>query len=158
MALLGAIRGVLHGGVGATIFIVVTVAATTGLWWFSAWFLLLGEVRHRVLLPSGLVTSLLLSVFVLSAAVWMPQVVTSNEEQFGVFGIALALVTWFSGAAICVLVGACIGPVLADDTGPVGSVIRGGDPSVLPAGARAPLAPPRRELTPRDAFQGPADS
>jgi membrane protein len=153
MAVLGAIRGVLHGDVGAAVFLVVTVATTSGLWWFSAWFFLLGEVRGRVLLPTGLVTSLLMTVFVLSAAIWMPQVVTSNEEQFGVFGIALALVTWFSGASICVLVGACVGPVLAEDAGPIGAFIRGRDPSAITVGARAPLPPPRRELTLRDAFQ-----
>ena len=158
LAMLGAVRGVLHGAAGTVTVLVVTVATTSGLWWFSAWFFLLGEVRPRVLLPSGLVTSLLLSVFVVSAAIWMPQVVTSNEEQFGVFGIALALVTWFSGAAICVLVGACVGPVLAEDTGPIGALIRGNEPSALTAGARAPLPPPRRELTLRDAFQGPTES
>jgi hypothetical protein len=72
--------------------------------------------------------------------------------------IALALVTWFSGASICVLVGACAGPVLAEDAGPIGAFIRGSDPSALAVGARAPLPPPRRELTLCDAFQGPADS
>ena len=142
MAVLGAIRGVLHGEVGAVVFVVVATTVTAGLWWFSSWFFLLGEVRPRVLLPTGLVTSLLMAVFVVSAAVWMPQVVTSNEEQFGVFGIALALVTWFSGYSICILVGACIGPVLAEDEGSIGSFIRGGDPSVLTVGARAPLPPP----------------
>ena len=35
--------------------------------------------------------------------------VTDNEAQFGFFGVALALVTWFSGAAICILIGACAG-------------------------------------------------
>jgi membrane protein len=143
MALLGAIRGVLHGDVGAAVFLVVTVAATTSVWWFSVWFLHLGEVRGRVLLPTGLVTSLLMTVFVLSATMWMPRVVTTNAEQFGVFGIAVALVTWFTGAAICVLVGACVGPVLAEDTGPTGELIRGREPSTLTVGAGAPLPPPR---------------
>jgi hypothetical protein len=99
-----------------------------------------------------------MALFVVSATFWMPQTVTSNEEQFGVFGIALALVTWFSGYSICLLIGACIGPVLAEDLGPIGSLIRGGDPSVLTPGARPPLPPPEHELTLRDAFQGPEDS
>jgi hypothetical protein len=33
--------------------------------------------------------------------------VTSNNHQYGIFGVALALVAWFSGAAICIVVGAC---------------------------------------------------
>ena len=39
----------------------------------------------------------------------------------GIFGVALALVAWFSGAAICIVVGACAGPVLAEDPGPIGA-------------------------------------
>ena len=85
------------------------LAATSALWWFSAWFLLLGDVRARVLVPTGVITGVATAVYAASATIWMPEVVTSNEAQFGVFGVALALVTWFSGAAICVLVGACAG-------------------------------------------------
>ena len=69
--------------------------------------------------------------------------VTSNEAQFGFFGIALALVTWFSGAAICVLIGACVGPVFAEDTGSLGKFIRGNTPGTLTPGA-APSLPAAR--------------
>ena len=68
-----------------------------GVWWFSAWFLLLGEVRARVLVPTGVITGVATAAYAASATIWMPEVVTSNEAQFGVFGVALALVTWFSG-------------------------------------------------------------
>ena len=34
----------------------VGFVVTTGVWWFTAWYLLLGDVRARVLLPTGLVT------------------------------------------------------------------------------------------------------
>ena len=88
----------------------------------------------------------------------MPNVVTSNEAQFGFFGIALALVTWFSGASICVLIGACAGPVFAEDTGRIGTLIRGGESSTLTPGAHPSLPPPARELSLRDAFQSTEDS
>ena len=87
----------------------------------------------------------------------MPGMVTRNEAQFGFFGVALALVSWFSGAAICVLIGACAGPVLAEDTGPVGTLIRGGESGTLTVGADPPLAPPARELSLRDAFHSTDD-
>ena len=74
-----------------------------------------------------MITSIATAVFAASATVWMPEVVTSNEAQFGFFGVALALVTWFSGAAICILVGACAGAVFAEDPGRVGTFIRGGE-------------------------------
>jgi membrane protein len=158
LALLGGLRGALGGGLGLGLFVVVSLALTSGLWWFSAWFLLLGEVRPRVLLPTGLITSFALAGFAVSATVWMPNVVTKNEAQFGFFGVALALVTWFSGAAICVLVGACAGSVFAEDPGRVGSLIRGGERPTLTPGARPPLPPPVREPTLRDAFRSNDDA
>ena len=77
--------------------------------------------------------------YAVSATIWMPIVVTRNENQFGFFGVALALVTWFSGAAICVLIGACAGAVFAEDPGPVG-----GSSAVATRSfsARAPAVPP----------------
>ena len=68
-----------------------------------------------------------------------------------------SVVTWFSGAAICVLIGACAGPVLAEDTGRVGTLIRGGESGTLTAGAPPPLPPPARELSLRDAFHSTED-
>jgi membrane protein len=158
MALLGGLRGALGDGLGLGLFAIVALAVIAGQWWFTAWFLLLGEVRTRVLVPTGVITSIVTAGYAASATVWMPRVVTSNEAQFGFFGVALSLVTWFSGAAICVLIGACAGPVLAEDTGRVGRLIRGGEAGTLTAGARPPLPPPARELGLRDAFHSTQDS
>ena len=143
MALLGGLRGALDGGLGVGLFAIVALAATSALWWFSAWFLLLGDVRARVLVPTGVITGIATAVFAASATIWMPEVVTSNEAQFGVFGVALALVTWFSGAAICVLVGACAGVGPRRGPGRVGTFIRGGE-SADADRRRAPAAPATR--------------
>ena len=151
-AVLGAWRAALDGGPGVGLFVIVSLALTSGLWWFTAWFLLLGDVRARVLLPTGVITALALAGFAASAQIWMPGLVTGNDAQFGIFGVALALVTWFSGAAICVLIGACAGSVFAEDTGRVGRLIRGGQPQTLTTGARPPLPPPLHAPGLRDAF------
>jgi len=156
MALLGGLRGALGGGLGFGLFAIVSLAVTSGLWWFTAW-LLLGEVRPRVLLPTGIITSIATAAYAVSATVWMPGVVTSNEAQFGFFGVALSLVTWFSGVSICILIGACAGPVLAEDPGWVGKLVRGGESQTLTAGARPSLPPPDRELGLRDAFHSAED-
>jgi membrane protein len=157
MALLGGLRGALGGGLGFGLFAIVSLAVTSGLWWFTAWLLLLGEVRPRVLLTTGVITSIATAAYAVSATVWMPGVVTSNEAQFGFFGVALSLVTWFSGVSICILIGACAGPVLAEDPGWVGKLVRGGESQTLTAGARPSLPPPDRELGLRDAFHSAED-
>jgi membrane protein len=157
LALLGGLRGAAGDGAGVVVWAVVGLAVYVGLWWFTAWWLLLGDVRMRVLAPTGVITGIAMAGYGLSASVWMPEVVSSNQEQFGFFGVALALVTWFSGAAICILVGACAGPVLAEDTGRLGRFIRGGEPRTLNGGAPPELPPPTRDLSFRDAFRSGED-
>ena len=141
MAVLGGLRAVLGDGPQVTLFILISLVVASALWCFTAWFMLMGQVRWRVLVPTGVVTALAMGVYGLSAAVWMSSVVTRNEDQFGFFGVALALVTWFSGAAICVLIGACAGAVFAEDSGRVGAFIRGG--GVLAAGRGGSTIAPR---------------
>ena len=158
LALLGVLRGAAGDGTGIAVWAVVALAVFVGLWWFTSWWFLLGDVRMRVLAPTGVITGIAMAGYGLSASVWMPEVVTSNEAQFGFFGVALALVTWFSGAAICILVGACAGPVLAEDTGRLGRFIRGGEPGTLNAGAPPELPPPTRDLSFRDAFRTGEDA
>jgi membrane protein len=158
MALLGGLSRTLDGGLGVGLLVIGALAGTSALWWFVAWFLLLGDVRARVLVPTGVITSIATGLFGASATIWMPEVITSNEAQFGAFGIALSLVTWFSGASICVLIGACAGSVLAEDPGRIGSLVRGGESGTLTAGARPSLPPPSRELSLRDAFHTTEDS
>jgi hypothetical protein len=51
------------------------------------------------------------------------------------------------------LIGASAGPVLAEDTGPVGALVRHREAAMLTAGARPALHPPARELSLGDAFQ-----
>jgi membrane protein len=153
LVLFGRLRAAADGGVTVAAFALGSLIVNTVLWWFTAWWLLLGDVRARVLVSTGVVTGIATGVFTLSASVWMPELVTKNEAQFGFFGITLALISWFSGTAICVLVGACAGPVFAEDTGPFGRFIRGGEDRTLRPGAPAELPPPRRELSLRDAFR-----
>jgi hypothetical protein len=152
MGLLGGARNVLGNGAGIAAFVVVALALSTAVWWFTAWLMLKGQVRPRVLLPSGLITGIALSGYGLSSTLWMPNNVTSNNHQYGIFGVALALVAWFSGAAICIVAGACAGPVLAEDPGPIGRLVRGGAAAALVEGALPPLPPPVRSLHLADAF------
>jgi membrane protein len=157
MTITGALGRMLGTGLGLPVFIVAVVASSVAWWWFSAWYLLLGHVRWRPLLPTAVISAVAMLGFALSASVWMPNVVTRNQDQFGFFGIALALVTWFSGAAICIIVGACAGPVLAEDPGPIGRLIRGAHPDVLVEGAPPSLAPPTETARLRDAFTPGSD-
>ncbi len=160
LAALGGIRKILPGTVGDVFFVVIALAMSASFWWFTAWLMMLGQVRPRVLIASGVITGVLMSVYALSATIWMPHSVLSNNRQFGFFGIAISLVSWFSGAAICIMIGACAGPVLVEDTGSVGRLARFGAEALLVEGAPAFLPAPSRGPQLADAFherdEGPA--
>jgi len=157
MAVLGGLRSLLGNGPMLVVFAVLSLVGTTTLWWFTSWYMLMGQVRWRALLPSAVTTAIAMAGYGVSASIWMPNVVTKNESQFGFFGVALALVTWFSGAAIAILVGACAGAVFAADTGSVGRFIRGAEPSLLVEGAEPSLAGPEGSMRLRDAFRAAED-
>jgi hypothetical protein len=158
-ALVGGVQTLLGSGPGTAAFLLVSFAGSIVLWWLTAWLMLLGQVRRRIVLASGVITGIALTAYAAAATVWMPGIVTRNQHRYGFFGVSLALVTWFSGAAICIVVGACAAPVLAEDPGPIGRWVRGRSPSVLVPGAargqrrrrrhpaavaaKAPLASPR---------------
>ena len=67
MALLGGLRELFGDGPQLVVFAVVALAATSSLWWFTAWFMLMGQVRWRVLVPTGVVTAVALAGFAISA-------------------------------------------------------------------------------------------
>jgi membrane protein len=157
LALLGAARDVLVGGALTPVFVVVALTVGTGLWWLTAYAMLLRQVRFRVLLPVGLFTGTAMGLYGLAATVWMPENVSRNTDQFGMFGVALALVTWFSGAAICIIVGACLGPVLAADPGWIGRLVRGPADAVLVPGAPPDLPAVTRPTRLADAFRPAED-
>src|SRR3954452_16128248 len=135
LGLIGGMRAVFGHGPQTIGFAVIALAATIATWTVTPWIMLKRQVRFRALIATGIVTGTGLAVYGVTAALWMPTTVGKNEQQFGLFGIALALVTWLTGASTIVVIGACVSPVLADDDGVLGRVVRG------PDGVAAPVDP-----------------
>jgi membrane protein len=157
LAILGGARSILTGGPGTVAYALIAYAGSVLLWWVTAWLLLEGQIRWRVLLFSGAIIGTAMTIFAASASLWMSDVVTKNQAQFGFFGVALALVTWFSFASTIITVGVCVGAVAAEDPGTIGRWVRGGDVSYLNPGARPSLPAPTRTLRLADAIGVEAD-
>jgi membrane protein len=130
-ALLGGFRSFLGGSL-FEVFAPLAALVTVAVWTLTPWLMLQQQVRLRVLLPTGILTGIGLAVYGATASVWMPRTVSQNRAQFGFFGVALALVTWLTGAATIIVACANAGWVLADDEGLIGRLVRGGaDASLL---------------------------
>jgi membrane protein len=149
---LAAMYDLIGGATGTALTWVLSVLAGALLWWWTSWLMLRGEVRWRPLLPTGVVTGVGISIYALGADVWMPVTVSGNFAQFGAFGIALSFVTFFTGIAFVTVIGAVIGPVLAEADDPVGRWLRGGATTALTATAPPSLPGPDRPVRLADAF------
>jgi len=145
-------RNLIDGDIGAVGVWVAGVVVGTLLWWWTAWLMLRGEVRWRPLLPTAVFTAAGISLYAVSADVWMPLTVTDNVRQFGAFGVALSFVTFFTGMAFVVVIGAVLGPVLAEADDPLGRWLRHGAAGPLMPTAAPPLPGPRRPMRLSDAF------
>jgi membrane protein len=145
--LIGGMRSAFGRGPGLVPFAILALAAAIGLWWITPWVMLGRQVRLRVLLPTGVLTGLGVTVYGATSSLWMPTTMSQNQQQFGFFGVALAMVTWLSGAAFIVVASACAAPVLAEDSGALGRLVRGSDPAVLVPGAVPSLGAPLRAPT-----------
>jgi len=149
---LASVRDLIGGATGTASAWVVSALAGTLLWWWTARLMLRGEVRWRPLLPTAVLTGLGTSIYALGADVWMPVTVSGNFAQFGAFGIALSFVTFFTGLAFVIVIGAVIGPVLAEADNAIGRWLRSGAVTPLRPTAPPSLPGPNRPVRLADAF------
>jgi hypothetical protein len=68
----------------------VTFLGAWGLWTGAGWILLAGRVRLRLVAVGGLLTAVGFAILRRLAAVYLPSLVVSNQQQFGLLGVALS--------------------------------------------------------------------
>jgi membrane protein len=102
----------------------VTFAGGWALWTGSGWILLGGRVRLRLLAAGGLLTTVGFTVLRRLSAFYLPTLVASNQQQFGLLGVAFTLYSWLSACAFIIVLATAVGAVLAEDPGRLGQFIR----------------------------------
>jgi membrane protein len=130
----------------------VGLIGSIAMWWWTARLMLRGEVRWRALLPTAVITGVGSWLYSLAATVWMPTNVTNQFAEFGAFGIAMAVVTWFTGLAFLVVAAAAAGPALVEGEARVARWLRADQPTAVEPGAAPALPGPARPVRLSDAF------
>jgi membrane protein len=115
------VRGVPAGSVLEDL---VTFAGACALWTGAGWILLAGRVRPRLLAAGGLLTAIGFASLRRLSAFYLPSVVASNQQQFGLLGVAFTLFSWLSACSFIIVVATVVGAVLAEDPGRLGRFIR----------------------------------
>jgi membrane protein len=103
--LVGLLRQVPAGSVLA---FVVRIGANTAVWLVLQRLLLSRRVPIRRLLPGSAVIGVGSAVLTLYSALWMPRLIESNAERYGIIGITFAILTWLILICLSVVVAAVI--------------------------------------------------
>jgi len=138
----GSVAKVLTGLPGTLATVLLGVAGSTALWWWSAHTFLRGHVRWRPLLPTGLLVGVGSAAYAGAASLWMLKVLEGNVEQFGFVGVGMSFVTWFVGFGFLLVASAALGPCLVEGDGALASWLRAPDGVVLTPGAPPALPGP----------------
>ena len=152
MIVLSLLRSLIPGPTGSVLSWTLGLAGVVGLWWWTARLMVRGEVRWRALLPTAIITGVGSWIYALASSVWMPGNVSNQFAEFGAFGIAMAIVIWFTGLAFLIVAAAAAAPALADGDGRVGRWLRAGQPTAVETGAAPALPGPTRPVRLSDAF------
>jgi membrane protein len=108
------LRPVVLSGTGGVIRVVLSLAIT-GVAWLLTPFVLLGQrVAWRRLVPTALLTTVGMTGLGVCSAVWMPHTVAASAAQFGVIGIAFALLSWLVGAGMVLVFAAAGGATIEE--------------------------------------------
>jgi len=91
-------------------------------WTGAGWILLAGRVRPRLIAVGGLLTAVGFATLRRPSAIYLPNLVATNQEQSGVLGVAFTPFSWLSACAL--VVATVVGAVLAEDPGRLGRFIR----------------------------------
>jgi membrane protein len=80
-----------------------SIVASLVLWTSVPWLLLDRRIRWRRLLPAGVLTAAGTGVYGVATTIYMPRVMESNSEQYGLFGVTLSLYGWLLCVAAIVV-------------------------------------------------------
>ena len=92
----------------------VSIGLSTALWLLTPWILVGRRISWRLLLPQAVLTSVSLAVFAAASVVYMPEAVGSASRQFGVIGVAFAMLSWLFVGSLILVITAAFGATLAE--------------------------------------------
>jgi membrane protein len=101
----------LHAVHGALV-VVLSLVFAAAFWLVTPAVLLGRRVHWHRLLPTALLTGFGMTALSICSAIWMPRSVAKSAQQFGVMGIAFALLSWLVAAGFVLVAAAAFGAVI----------------------------------------------
>lgn len=111
LALLWPALAVLDGHV--VVQLVAHALAAIALWWPVQHILLGGHVSWRALLPGAVLTGVGQAVVLGVALLFLPATISNQAARYGLFGVAVAVVSWLLALGLLLVLSAVLGAQLA---------------------------------------------
>lgn len=108
------LRPLIVSGIDGVVRLAISLAIGGAAWLLTPFVLLARRVAWRRLVPTALLTSAGMTALAACSAVWMPRTVATSAAQFGVIGVAFALLSWLVGAGMVLVLAASGGVVIEE--------------------------------------------
>jgi membrane protein len=148
----------LVGSLVASDVLLLTVSAVIAflLWTAVPWLLLDRRIGWRRLVPTGALTAVCMSVYGIASTVYMPRLLETYSQRYGLFGVTLALVGWLLASAFIVVAATAVAAEFDRAPDPWARRLRGWG-RIEPAAAEhsAPVADPPSGARPAATGGGP---
>jgi membrane protein len=97
--------------------IAVSLALAGALWTATPYLLLGRRVSWRPLLPAAVLVAIAMTGLGVTSVIWFPRTLATSADQFGVMGVAFALLSWLVAAGFALVIATTGGVVLAERLG-----------------------------------------
>jgi membrane protein len=98
--------------------IVVALTLAAAAWTVTPYLLLGKRMPWLPLLPGATLTAVGMTAFGASSIIWFPRTMATSAEQFGVMGVAFAMLSWLVAASFVIVIAATGGSVIHDRLNP----------------------------------------
>jgi membrane protein len=93
---------------------VVSLALAAAAWLATPYLLLGRRLRWQKLMTCALVTAVGMTALGATSVYWFPRTIETSADQFGVIGVAFAMLSWLVAAGFVLVIAATGGAVTAD--------------------------------------------
>lgn len=87
-------------------------------WFLTPVILSSRRLTCRRVAPTAIITGIAMTVLGVASAYWLPHSVAVSASEYGIIGVAFALISWLVGAGITVSVAAVVGSAISDEFDP----------------------------------------
>lgn len=93
---------------------VLSLALASALWLGTPYLLLGRRVDWHTLVPTAFLTGAGMTLYGAASLIWLPRTVETSADQFGIIGVAFALLTWLVGVGFVLVLAATGGAQVAE--------------------------------------------